>query len=416
MREYKPFPLPHPTLKGMLLMKIVFDTNALLSFSHLLNDEDQIILPIIVIDELDNLKSGFTEKSYRAREAVRKIKQLTNVYIDPIYDRKHPLIDTSKYSKNDDVIVECAKAHNASLVTGDYIVEIKAKAEGLNVIDTLGSQEEDYSGFREFTLDEKEIKSFYDNVDKYEFELNQYIIIKSLEGEIEEIAKWDGTKLSRCKPQNFRTNMFGTFKPLDEYQVCALDSLSNNQMTMIKGKAGSGKSVIALNHSWNMIENQKYDKLIIFTNPVSSKNSAELGYYSGSRLEKLMQSQTGTMLTSKFGDQDEVYSQINAGRLEFLPFSDIRGFDSSGMRAIIWFIECQNLNVELMKLGISRVGDDCMIILDGDYSGQVDKEAYAGYNNGMRRVSEVFRGQEFYGEIELRNVHRSKMAARADLL
>ncbi|WP_379355143.1 MULTISPECIES: PhoH family protein [unclassified Paenibacillus] len=397
-------------------MKIVFDTNALLSFSHLLNNDDEIIIPIIVIDELDNLKSGFTEKSYRAREAVRKIKKLSNLYIDPVFSRNHKLVDNSKYGKNDDVIIECAKTHNASLVTGDYIVEIKAKAENINVIDTLGNQNDDYTGYREFIIEENEIDSFHFNIHKHGFQINQYVILKDASEEIIEIAKWNGNSLQRCKPEDIKTIMFGNFKAFDEFQVCALDSLQTNQMTMIKGKAGSGKSIITLNYAWNEIENNKYDKLIIFTNPVASKNSAKLGYYPGTRLEKLMESQTGTMLTSKFGDESEVYKQIEANKLALLPFSDIRGFDTTGMKALIWFIECQNLDVELMKLGISRVGDDCKIILDGDYSGQVDMEAYAGYNNGMRRVSEVFRGQDFYGEVQLNYVHRSKMAARADFL
>lgn len=63
-----------------------------------------------------------------------------------------------------------------------------------------------------------------------------------------------------------------------------------------------------------------------------------------------------------------------------------------------------------MKLALQRVGEDSICILDGDSDAQVDLSMYAGSNNGMRRVSQVFRGQDIYGEITLPNIYRSKIA------
>lgn len=57
---------------------------------------------------------------------------------------------------------------------------------------------------------------------------------------------------------------------------------------------------------------------------------------------------------------------------------------------------------------------DSICIIDGDYTSQVDSYMYQGCNNGMKRISEVFRGQEFYGEVELKNIYRSKIAEIAD--
>ena len=96
--------------------------------------------------------------------------------------------------------------------------------------------------------------------------------------------------------------------------------------------------------------------------------------------------------------------------------SDIRGFDTSGMRAAIYITEAQNLDIELMKLALQRIGDDSICILDGDNQAQVDLSLYAGVNNGMRRVSQVFKGHSFYGEVELKNIHRSKIAKVAENL
>ena len=90
--------------------------------------------------------------------------------------------------------------------------------------------------------------------------------------------------------------------------------------------------------------------------------------------------------------------------------SDLRGFDTSGMKAGVYITEAQNMNVDLIKLALQRIGEDSFIILDGDSNTQVDLGIYAGINNGLRRVSKVFRGKDIYGEITLKNIYRSKIA------
>ena len=90
--------------------------------------------------------------------------------------------------------------------------------------------------------------------------------------------------------------------------------------------------------------------------------------------------------------------------------SDIRGYDTTGMKAAIYISEAQNLDIELMRLALQRVGDDSICIIDGDDKTQVDMSMYGGTHNGMKRVSKVFRGQHFYGELELKNIYRSKIA------
>ena len=80
------------------------------------------------------------------------------------------------------------------------------------------------------------------------------------------------------------------------------------------------------------------------------------------------------------------------------------------MRAGIYISEAQNLDTTLMKLALQRIGDDSICIIDGDCLTQVDDISFAGVNNGMRRTSKVFRGHDIYGEIELKQIHRSKIA------
>ena len=92
--------------------------------------------------------------------------------------------------------------------------------------------------------------------------------------------------------------------------------------------------------------------------------------------------------------------------LILLPLSDIRGFDTSGMNAGIYITEAQNMDISLMKLALQRIGEDSIVIIDGDCEAQVDLQAFSGANNGMKRASEVFRGEDFYGEVELGKIHR----------
>ena len=138
--------------------------------------------------------------------------------------------------------------------------------------------------------------------------------------------------------------------------------------------------------------------------------------YPGSRTEKLLDSQIGNLLESKLGDRVAVERLIDDGQLVLLPMSDIRGYDTTGMNAAIYISEAQNLDIELMRLALQRIGEDSICILDGDSNAQVDLSMYAGDNNGMRRVSQVFRGSDIYGEVTLKQIYRSKIAELAQQL
>ena len=80
-----------------------------------------------------------------------------------------------------------------------------------------------------------------------------------------------------------------------------------------------------------------------------AKNAAKLGFYPGSRLEKLLDSQIGNLLSSKLGNRIEVERLVDNEELILLPMSDIRGYDTSGMRAGVYISEAQNLYIPLMK-------------------------------------------------------------------
>ena len=318
------------------------------------------------------------------------------------------------------------------IITNDRLLRQKCKQFGIPVLKVEVSNFVEHKGYKEDfmfanELQEKVYSRLNENI--YNLLVNEYIVIyndaNTDELEILDILFWNGQAmeaLPRNKKGNldmsFKTDRFDSFTPRDAQQMMAVHSIFKNQLTVIRGRAGSGKSKIALETAWQLIEkgerSTKYgaDKLVIFVNPTPAKDSQELGFYKGTRLEKLMQS-VGTMLKSKFGDETEITRLIQDGFLDILPIVDIRGYETGETRTVLWIVESQNMTADLMKLALQRVSENCKVIIDGDYDQQVDKDAYAT-NNGMKRVSEVFRGEDLYGEIELQNVWRSRIADLAD--
>ena len=110
------------------------------------------------------------------------------------------------------------------------------------------------------------------------------------------------------------------------------------------------------------------------------------------------------MLASKLGGRFAIEQLIAQGKIELLPLSDLRGYDTTNMNCAVYITEAQNMDIELMKLALQRIGEDSICIIDGDYDTQVDMSQYAGMNNGMRRASEIFRGKDLYGEVPDRSV------------
>lgn len=413
--------------KGDKTMKYIADTNALLRNPEILNEYD-VIIPSHVNREIEHLE--LTRKQDKQLQwEIRRFKNICdendNAYAN-INDYEFTLDDETpahiRLSKDytDNILLQVAYDEGMGIITNDRLLRRKCKQFNIPFINPSISSFIEHKGYREVYMLESELKNVYLNLGINQFDLltNEYIVINDdIDGELLDIMKWNGTGMQSLRNAKgklgagFRTIQFGEFEPRDEQQIMAVDSIFSNQVTSLRGRAGSGKSLIALNTAWKLVESEGY-KLVIFCNPVKTADSAELGFYKGDRLAKLMQT-VGTMLKSKFGDEAEIIEHIQNGDLDILPFSDLRGYDTGGQKTVCWFIESQNLTTELMKLGLQRLGEKTKVIVDGDFHTQVDKDIYAT-NNGMKRMSEVFRGSELYGEIELQNIHRSDVAKIAD--
>lgn len=413
-----------------------YDTCSLLSeLSSAFNTEDEICISDITLKELEEIKTSSKkdeEIKYNARLLLHLLEEnedkivISITYSDVV---EKTLKEFALPDNNDNKIIANALQFYKELPTEDkskFVFKTKdlackmiASAYGLPVEFTK-KQEKEYTGYKELIFTETGLAHWYQetlvkNINEYNLLENQYVIIKNEDDFILDAYKWKDNKYQQVQFKKAESKIFGKVVPKngDIYQKLALDSLFTNQITMIRGAAGTGKSYLSFGYMFDLLEQGKIDKIIIFCNTVATKGSAKLGYYPGSRDEKLLDSQIGNLLVSKIGDRFVVEDMIAKGTILLLPMSDIRGFDTTGMNAAIYISEAQNLDIELMRLALQRVGEDSICILDGDSNAQVDSTLYAGSNNGMRRVSEVFRGSDIYGEITLVNIHRSKIAELA---
>ena len=411
-----------------------YDTcSLLLKVDNLWEEDTVLVLSSITLEELENIKTA-ANKDPDVKFAARKLAhELDEHFGDGSYtvmiwnnDLMEDLVEAHLPVTNDSKIIICAKAYQALINPEDeyffYTNDICCKHMAHLTLDCpIRSHEEekyDYDGYLEVIMDDEEMADFYSHPEenKYGLYVNQYILVCNIDGEVVDRLCWTGNGYRHLTYNNFKSNHFGNVKPMkdDVYQALAADSFENNRITLVKGPAGTGKTYLSLGYLMHKLERGKIDKIIIFCNTVATKNSAKLGYYPGTRDEKLLDSQIGNMLSAKLGDRSVVEDMIRKEELVLLPLSDIRGYDTSGMCAGIYISEAQNLDIELMKLTLQRIGEDSICIIDGDYNAQVDDVHFAGSNNGMRRASKVYRGEDIYGEVTLKNIHRSRIARIAE--
>lgn len=411
-------------------MKKFYDTSSLLLME---NFDEPIVISSISLFELEDIKSSMHKTESQRAAARRLLRQLDNheiKYTTIIYNQQmlNPIEKTGIEVNNDAKILATALHYERSLAPHEMIFvsnDIAQKAIALlffdeSQIESIQIIEDNYTGYLDYTFTNEALENFYSDLSNNSLNLNinQYLIIRDQNGEIIDKMCWTGETFRPVKYYKFFSHYLGEIKPKsgDIYQALAMDSLMSNQITMLKGPAGAGKSILGLSYLFYLLDKHKIDKIIVFCNTVATKGAAKLGYLPGSRDDKLLDSQIGNMLASKLGDKILVEKLISDGKLLLLPMSDVRGYDTSGMNAGIYITEAQNMDINLIKLALQRIGEDSICVIDGDPLTQVDDISFAGDNNGMRRVSQVFRDTDVYGEVELKNIHRSKIANIAQKL
>ena len=407
-----------------------YDTNAVLELQNKIFDQ-HFYISSVTLEELEKIKTSSRHDEtvkYKARKILHLLDEYTDKYDVVMYQNvigdiiNEKLIEITPDSK---IVACCSFIQNLipcdqQLVfcTNDIACKmIASKIFGLHV-ETVGENKlDEYKGFIEKSLSEKEMAYFYEHISENIFGLliNQYLILKDEKDEIVDAYRWNGTQHEPLFKRNIQSLYFDKLKSKDIYQSCAIDSLMNCTITAITGKAGSGKSLLALMSAMYLIEKGKYDRIVVMFNPTKTRGASDMGFYGGDFIDKAMQNSIGQILTTKFGDRYAVDLLLSQNKLKLVSMADCRGMEISDSE-ILWITESQNTSIDLIKLCLSRVSSGAKVFIEGDYLSQVDSNAFDGNNNGLKRMIDVFKGHEEFGYVQLQNVWRSKIAELCELL
>lgn len=403
---------------------LFYDTNALLELQNKIF-QNQFLISVITLKELENIKVSANKDSdvkYKARNILRLLRDNSGAYEAVQFDCESRLEDYPVLSNNNDsrIILTALKEHEKRgdiiFITGDLSCYMIAKTllpcQFLEI-----NNKDNYTGFKEIALNSEGLADFYvntlaNNSNLYNLNLNEYLIIQDSSGNAIDQYKWTKKGYQFVGFNCCSSRMFGQIKPKDIYQRLAIDSMYNNQITLLGGPAGSGKSYLSFGYLFSELERGHIDKIIIFVNPAAAKNAVKLGFYPGSAQEKILSTQAGHVLSSKIGSMIEVEKLLNEEKLQLIPVADARGYQVPPNCAI-YILEAQNLTSDLMRLILQRTSEDTKIIIDGDAEEQLDMDIYAS-DNGIYKLSEVFRGTDLYGQVNLQKIYRSKIASIAE--
>lgn len=402
-----------------------YDTNALLDLQEEAFEEP-FAISSVTLEELEDIKTSSRKDpavKYLARKLIHLLDENEDKYQVVVYDGE--LRDFLRIKGCDETpdnkICACArKMYPVEFITGDIACRTIAREVFKLNVQKVGNRDlTPYKGYKEVKMNDEQIAELYTYPGENIMGLltNQYLIVRNEAGELVDKFRWTDKGLVPVTVKSFKSNMMGEIKPYkgDVYQQLVVDSFLHNQITMVRGPAGTGKTLLSLSYMFSLIDKHQISKIVMFCNTPKTANSVGLGFYPGSKDAKLLDSSIGNMLASKLGGRSYMVEQLIAqNQIELLPLSDLRGYDTSNMNCAVYITEAQNLDIELMKLALQRIGEDSICIIDGDYNTQIDLAQYAGINNGMRRASEVFRGTDLYGEVELKNIYRARIADIAE--
>lgn len=433
----------------------ILDTNVLLhDYNCLYNfQENDIIIPIVVLEELDKFKKGNNLINFHARELTRELDKLSGdqLFTDGISlgkGRGKLFIVTGKeFSKLvsesfpektpdhrilaiSDYICEKNPEKSVALITKDINLRMKAKSLGIQAqdyeTDKVANIDDLYKGITTLeSLDNDLISKLYKNYDGIpvkEFTQiekprpHQYFILKSDKS----------SALAHYNPVNDHINRvekLSTFgiDPRNAEQTFSIDALTRKeiQLVALTGKAGTGKTLLALAAA---LHQRKSYKQIFLARPIVPLANRDLGYLPGDVQEKLdpyMQPlyDNLTVIKHKFNLNSKEYQKIeemlNEEKLVITPLAYIRGRSLSK----IFFIvdEAQNLTPHEVKTIITRAGEGTKMIFTGDIE-QIDSPYLDTGSNGLTYLTDKMRGQEIFAHVNLVKGERSFLAELASKL
>ena len=428
---------------------IIHDHNSFLSF-----EDNDIAIPITVLEELDNFKRGNDTKNFEAREFTRIVDKLSAEHtlqdwiplgkgkkskFKIIFSSTHSKINAEKVfddKKGDHKILNAAialqeeeKDSKIILVTKDINLRIKAKALNLVAEDYNTGKVKDVSDLhlgkqKIENLPSETIKEIYEKgfLEDYSFLENQqqnnhFYILKN--GKASSLAFYNPVedRLERVE----KINAYGIV-PRNAEQAFALHAILNPDVKLVtvQGVAGTGKTLLALAGA---IEQRRNFKQIILARPIVPLSNKDIGFLPGDIKDKInpyMEPLWDNLkfIKNQFGEMDKKHKQISEmqknEKIIITPLAYIRGRSLSDIIFIV--DEAQNLTPHEVKTIITRAGENTKMIFTGDVN-QIDTPYLDEHSNGLSYLIDRVKGNKLYAHVSLEKGERSELANVAnDLL
>jgi PhoH-like ATPase len=433
----------------------VLDTNVILHDARciLAFEENDIAIPITVLEELDRFKRGNEDINFQAREFLRTLDELSGSLITTegvslgagrgiirvVFDQQpHPRVEGVFVRDQPDhrilsialYLSDSSKHRQVVLVSKDTNIRLKAKSLGLAAedyeADKLLSMDQLYTGKRlvegvpseemQSCLAEKGVIS-RDQISRIEQPVpNENYIFRNGSQSL---------LLTYCSEEQafkriVKQSAFG-IQPRNAEQSFALNALLSDRIPLVTlaGAAGTGKTLLALAAA---LEKRSHYEQIMLARPIVPLSNKDLGFLPGDIQEKLepyMQPLHDNLnvIRNQFRDKDrqrvEIQKMLDNGQLVITPLSYIRGRSIQKLFFIV--DEAQNLTPHEVKTIITRAGEGTKIVLTGDIQ-QIDHPYLDKLSNGLTHLINRMHGQPIYAHVSLEKGERSELADLASRL
>ncbi|MFA6505068.1 MAG: PhoH family protein [Treponemataceae bacterium] len=434
----------------------ILDTNVILHDFRCIYQfqENDIVIPITVLEELDKFKKGNDLINFQAREFTRELDSISGdsiftaglslgpklgkLFIETGKPFSKTLADSFPEQSADHRILAITEYINAknpekkvALVSKDINLRMKAKSLGLQAEDYESDKIHDVSLIdRTIEIVEKMdsalITGLYDTpegipLEDFNFKktptANQYFILKN--GTASALAHYckSADRISRVE----KLKSYG-IEPRNAEQAFSLDALMRSDVLLValSGKAGTGKTLLALAAA--LAQESRFDQILL-ARPIVPLANRDIGFLPGDVNEKIspyMQPlfDNLSVIKHKYKASSKEALHIDeiqkTGKLTITPLAYIRGRSLSNVFFIV--DEAQNLTPHEVKTIITRASEGTKMVFTGDIQ-QIDSPYLDSCSNGLSYLIDKMKGQELFAHVHLVKSERSYLAELAsDLL
>ena len=428
----------------------VIDTNVLLHDPGALFqfDDNRVVIPIYVIEEIDRFKRDLSELGRSAREVSRSLDELrqdgslqsgvalgNGGELQVAFSERRLYAQMTQAGHEVDTRIlavamdlkERDPDMPAILITKDVNLRIRANAFGLLAEDYDHDRmeiNELYTGVVEVDVDGEEVDTFYAQgylplPDLYHFP-NEFVHLRSRHNPSHSALGKVSLDQERIVPiTRLKDGVWGV-RPRNKEQSFAVDTLMDDSIKLVTlvGKAGTGKTLLAIAAGLHKATEETVYQRVLVSRPIFPLGR-DLGYLPGTVEEKLspwmqpifdnVEFLMGLSSSDKKGGRS--YRElIDLGILQIEPLTYIRGRSIPSQYMVV--DEAQNLTPHEVKTIVSRAGEGTKIVLTGDPY-QIDNPYMDATNNGLVHVVNRFRAERIAAHMTLVKGERSDLAELA---